>query len=202
MLTFGTAVDHYRIASFWEHSILLSAVRSTSPRMATVSDAAKADGYMKSCTKLVSFRTPICKPTLDFHASFKHSIGSPETAALIRSLSDARADLVSAYQSSSSYDVKIKCAEDYIPLLYRLVDSINSAQKLQLDKELSFEWQGGITQKGEFFKSNYVLYELLMVFHAKVRSYAQHKKIASQQNKILSFVGNVSCARCSSPGHR
>lgn len=159
---------------FWEHFNLLVQVFSLHynprlrQRMATISDAAKADGYMKSCTKLICFRTPICKPTLDFHASFKHSIGSPEAVALIQSLSEARTDLVTAYQSSSSYDVKIKCAEDYIPLLYRLLDSVNSAHKLQLDKELTFEWQGGITQKGEFFKSGDVLFELLMMFHAKV----------------------------------
>lgn len=137
--------------------------------MSSVNDPTKTDGYLKSCTRLVAFRLPICKPTLDYHASFKSSLGTPEAMQLIQSLSEARGGMVSAYQSSGSFEVKIKAAEDYIPLLYQLLDTMQNSPKLRLDKDLTFEWQGGICNKGEFFKSHDALYELIMVLHAKVK---------------------------------
>ena len=136
--------------------------------MSTMNDAAKTEGYMKTCTRLVSFRMPICKPTTDFTASLKSSMGTPEAAQLVQSLTDARSEMISTYQSSSTIEVKIKAVENYIPLLYRLLESVNATDKLTLDKELTFEWLGAISNKGEYFKSHDILFELIMVLHTKV----------------------------------
>lgn len=135
--------------------------------MSTTNDAVKADGYMKTCSRLVSFRMPICKPTTDFTASFKSSIGSPDAAQLVQSLTAARSEVISTYQSNSTIEMKIKAVESYIPYLYRLLESMNATQKLTLDKELTFEWLGAISNKGEYFKSHDVLFELIMVLHTK-----------------------------------
>eukprot|EP01032_Pedospumella_encystans_P011349 gene11349-13200_t len=135
--------------------------------MSTMNDAAKTEGYMKTCTRLVSFRMPICKPTTDFTASLKSSMGTPEAAQLVQSLTDARSEMISTYQSSSTIEVKIKAVENYIPLLYRLLESVNATDKLTLDKELTFEWLGAISNKGEYFKSHDILFELIMVLHTK-----------------------------------
>lgn len=136
--------------------------------MSTINDAAKMDGYMKTCTRLVCFRMPICKPTIDFSASFKSSTAAASSAQLVQSLSAARSELIASYQSSSTIEVKIKAVEDYIPILYRLLESVNATQKLTLDKELTFEWYGAFSNKGEYFKSHDILFELIMVLHTKV----------------------------------
>lgn len=136
--------------------------------MANPSDVAKTDGFLRFGTRIYNFRVPLCKQSVDYQAALKSSIGAPETASFVTSLAQARLDMINTlYSTAGAYEQKIKAIEAYMLLVFKLHDAFG-AQKIQLDKELSFEWRGSVTDKPDFFRSSDVLFELLLVLHSKV----------------------------------
>ena len=136
--------------------------------MASLTDVAKAEGYLKACTRLTNLRVPICKATVDFQISFKSSIAAEDAASFIQTLGSTRNDMANALLANVANDVKIASVEAYLPHLYRFLDCCNSGQKIQMDKDVIFEWRGAITDRPDFFKSPDLVYEIMMVLHTKV----------------------------------
>lgn len=136
--------------------------------MASPSDVAKTDGFLRFGTRVFNFRIPICRPSVDFAASFKSSIGAPEAASFVTVLTQTRIDMIHIiYNTSGIYDQKLKAVETYLLLAWKLAD-LFASQKLQLDKDLCFEWRGAITDKPDCSKSSDIIFELLLLLHTKV----------------------------------
>ena len=139
--------------------------------MSSLSDVAKAEGFVKACTRLINFRLPTCKPTVDFQACFKSSIGTEDAANLVKMLVQTRFEMITIlYQPGSTNDAKLASVESYLPFLFSLLDSTSAVQlqPIQYDRELTFEWSGCVTNNLEFTRSNDVVFEVIMVLYTKV----------------------------------
>ena len=137
--------------------------------MSNTSEVAKADGFQRFGSRVFNFRLPTCRPTVDYQASFKSSVGTPEAASFITKLTQLRLEMTgSLYSSPGSYDQKIKALDAYLVQVFRLSDAF-AMQALKLDKQLHFEWRGAISDKIEAAKSSDILFEILFLLHTKVR---------------------------------
>lgn len=155
--------------------------------MSNASEVAKADGFYRFGSRVFNFRMPTCRPTVDYQASFKSSVGNPESAAFISQLAQLRLEMTGAlYTSPGAYDQKIKALDMYLAQVYRLVDAF-ATQKLQLDKQLQFEWRGAISDKIEGAKSSDILFELLFLLHTKVSSIYQLSSMSPTDHFSLSY---------------
>lgn len=137
--------------------------------MAMFADSAKLmTAYRRAITRLFKFsRVGLSTPSTDFNASFKSSLDASGVASFITQLAEARGQYISM-AANGSIEAIIASVDAYIPLLLRLVTSMTlQKESLRLDRDLVFEWQGAIGDKMDFFKSNDVVFELLMVYHSK-----------------------------------
>jgi hypothetical protein len=137
-------------------------------KMANPSDVAKTDGFLRLGTRIFNFRVPICRQSVDYQASLKSSIGAPEAASFVAQLGQARLDMTNTlYYAAGSNDDKIRSIAAYMALVLKLSDAF-AAQKVQLDKELTFEWRGSITSTPDCSRSSDLLFEVLFLLHTKV----------------------------------
>lgn len=135
-------------------------------------DVSKADGFTKACTRITAFRTPLCKPNVDFNVVFKSSVGYPDSAKFVQTLTQTRNEMSNLLMVAAPNENKIKSVDVYLYNILRLWDAINADPKIQLDREMVFEWRGSIDSKADFSKSPDVLFEIIMVLHTKAMLHA------------------------------
>lgn len=75
--------------------------------------------------------------------------------------------LTALYSAPGAHDQKVKTVDAYLTLVWKLHEAF-ATQKLQLDKDLSFEWRGSISERPECARSSDVLFEILNLLHTKV----------------------------------
>jgi hypothetical protein len=139
--------------------------------MSNPADVAKASGFLKFATRIYSFRIPICRPTIDYQASFKSSVGNPEAASFVAILAQTRADMINTlYTVPNAFDLKLKAVDAYLLQVYRLADCMLT-QTVQFDRDLAFEWKGAVTDQVDFSKSSDIIFEIMFVLHTKVSSF-------------------------------
>ena len=139
--------------------------------MSNSTDLAKADAFLKFGSRLIAFRIPTCRPSVDYVTSFKSSTGNEDAAQFINQLAQARLEMINCmYLASFPYNQKISILDEYLLQVYRLSDYFTQ-QKLQLDRELMFEWRGAITDKPDFSKSSDIVFEIMFLLHTKVLLY-------------------------------
>lgn len=136
--------------------------------MAHSEDVSKADGFTKACARITAFRVPLCKPNVDFNVVFKSSVGNPDAAKFVQTLTQLRNEMANLLMVSAPNENKIKSVDTYLFNLLRLWDTVTSDPKIKTDRELVFEWRGSVTEKAEFSKSSDLLFEIIMVLHTKV----------------------------------
>lgn len=137
--------------------------------MANSAGVSKADGFTKACARITAFRTPVCKPNVDFNVVFKSSVGNPDAAKFVQALTQTRNEMCNLLLVAAPNENKIKSVDLYLYNLLRLWDTMSYDTKIQLDRDLVFEWRGSITDKADFSKSSDLVFEIIMVLHTKVR---------------------------------
>lgn len=129
------------------------------------------DDSVKGFTRLYNFRVATCKPSVDYFASFKSSIGTEDAQNLIEQLMKTRTEMITTLYSNSRFDIKLSSVENYLPHLLRLWDSLINQQDVKTDRDMLFEWRGSITDSFDCMKSSNVVYDLIMTLQTKVSFY-------------------------------
>ena len=117
----------------------------------------------------------------DVVSCFKSSASSEESSNFIEHLSSVRRSMVLEIRAvGSSSASKLSCVEQYIPLVFRLMESLNNQPAVVLDRVLLFEWKGALTTERDPARFEEIIYDLIMSLHAKA---FLHYRIA---NELLS----------------
>lgn len=103
---------------------------------------------------------------LSFERAFRTTGSHPSTKALASQADEARISLSRALAgkgSNVSHQSIINAAQTYIPLIHRIMLSCKfQPEAARLDERLVFDWTSGMEKDGKAFKSEAIMYELVM----------------------------------------
>jgi hypothetical protein len=132
-----------------------------------VQDLAYPDALIRLTSTVLKFRVPSMSEKskhVDFLRSF-HTVGThPTTQTVLKSANSSRDYLFKALSSSKTpHKTVLNAAQRYIlPLHQILVACRVQPESARLDERLIFEWSTGIEEKHRYFKSEAIMYELVM----------------------------------------
>lgn len=117
------------------------------------------------------FRKPMIKESFDFIQCFYCSAGEESVMDFVKNLSHAREQmkdaLASAHLNSTSC---LEAIDAYIPLLWRLLASLDGQDPVKVESPLRFVWRGSVIHGNPKLDSlTYadVIFELIMSLHSK-----------------------------------
>eukprot|EP01041_Mallomonas_annulata_P001502 gene1502-2897_t len=134
------------------------------------------EGFLRSCAQLFTFRDSLPKST-DVEKAFVSSVGNEDTSAFMHNLTTSRQIMTNELANpSSTTSARLNTVTQYIPEIYRLLESLNKSESdVHLDKRLVFEWRGGLIITDTWTPYEEVLYDIIMALHTKA---LLHNKIA------------------------
>lgn len=129
-------------------------------------------GYSKFIVGLATFfpiPLPLPRAATDFKACFKTYLHKADTAALIDELSALKLNVVQlCLDNNVSFEAKLPVVDAYLAALWRLQDSLLATGGIvKADRELAFDWRLYVSGHAEAFRSNEVLFEIIMIMHTK-----------------------------------
>lgn len=138
-------------------------------------DLGHPDSVIRLASAIHRFRMPEMGATrkISYVRSFK-SVGShPKTKALTAKADASRASLGEALVAShrttnTNHDAVVRAADEYLPLMNQILLSCKiQPETARLDEKLLFEWASGMEKNKKFFKSEALMYELVMTISSK-----------------------------------
>jgi len=125
------------------------------------------DALIRLTSTVLKFRVPTMSEkskTIDFLRSF-HTVGThPTTQSVLKSANNSRDYLIKALSSSKTpHKTVLNAVQRYIPPLHQILVACRvQPESARLDERLIFEWSTGIEEKHRYFKSEAIMYELVM----------------------------------------
>mmetsp|Transcript_8971 Transcript_8971/g.12418 ORF Transcript_8971/g.12418 Transcript_8971/m.12418 type:complete len:402 (-) Transcript_8971:498-1703(-) len=134
-----------------------------------MADSKYPDAMITLATAVHSFHRPEIsgKAKISYEESFKTVGSHPRTKAMMQKGDIQRATLTQAMlacnQSTMTNDNAFKAAEAYLPRISQVILSCKVQPEMaRLDKALFFEWTSGLENNKKPFKSEAMMYELVM----------------------------------------
>jgi hypothetical protein len=130
--------------------------------------------FYRGLSNFWNYSLPVIRGTADFRGAFKsYMTTNDSTLALVENLTASRQNLSQTVSSNAPIEMKLKATEEYLPLIYLLYESVLAqGSGLRADKELIFEWKLYLNAGTvPAFRSNDIVFEIIMVLHLKVRGY-------------------------------
>jgi hypothetical protein len=125
------------------------------------------DPILKQVIGLFPFSPPLIKDSVDFKACFHSSIGAEQASVFVTNLTQSRERFRAALCNYSALNYTLQVLDEYLPLLWQLLDSLDRQPPVRLDSPLRFTWKGGVSTLPEYFSYNQVIFELILTLHSK-----------------------------------
>ena len=137
-----------------------------------MAEAAAQNSFYQGLVHLFPFPLPECRDSVDFSACFKTYIkSSEETKTFINSLVLARQRLVRSMYGNVRFEERLGAVDEYLPLIISLQQSwqeSSQTMRLKLDRDHIFEWRLYLHGRPELFRSNEIVFDIIMCYHWKV----------------------------------
>ena len=120
---------------------------------------------------LFVFPLPSIKESFDFERCFHCSIGEERVNEFIKKLSNAREKMAVSLNSNNLNAASVmNDIDDYTPLLWQLLDSLDRQEPVTIETPLRFVWKGSVISgypkiDGIIYED--VIFDLIMTLHAK-----------------------------------
>lgn len=145
-----------------------------------------------------NFRIPKTKQ-INFKDCFQLYLDNPDTSNFIMLVTHLRAamttelstfdNITNSGSGNSSPQSKLRSVDDYFPKLLTLWNSIaKSETPVDVKVPLRYEWRGGLTLFEGFYSHQDILFEVVMVFHAKA---ILHYQLGKQYAASISSLTNA-----------
>jgi hypothetical protein len=134
---------------------------------ATMTEPPTIDPILKQVICLYPFAPPLIKDPVDFKACFHSSVGTEQSYHFITLLTESRDKFRLALCNYSPLNQTLQLLDEYLPLLWQLLDSLDRQPPVRLDSGLRFTWKGSISILPEYFSYNQVIFELILALHSK-----------------------------------
>lgn len=129
------------------------------------------DSMIRLASAVHRFRCPEIgkEKNLSFEKAFKTSGSHPKTKALTSQADSCRKSLAKALAGTEksgtvSYKTIVSASQNYLPLIHQILVTCRVQPEMaRLDERLVFEWASGIEKTKKFFKSEALMYEMVMV---------------------------------------
>jgi hypothetical protein len=130
--------------------------------------------YVAAGTFPYPLKAPRAGGSVDWQASFRAALQTPEAVDLIKSLNDNRALIIQLLSAGVLDTMSIINAVDaYLPALFHLISSLNRQDPVRLSAPTVFEWKGEFSS-GATSKFQEMVYDVVMMLHLKATMHYTH----------------------------
>lgn len=140
-------------------------------------DLSHPDSIIRLTSTVLKFRVPTMSEkssSINFLRSF-HTVGThPTTQSVLKSANNSREYLFKGLSSSKTpFKTILNAAQRYLPPLHQILVACRvQPESARLDERLIFEWSTGIEEKKRYFKSEAIMYELVMTIATEALAHA------------------------------
>lgn len=142
-------------------------------------DLSHPDSLIRLTSTVLRFRCPSVSPKaakdVNFLTSF-HTVGTHVTTQqVLKTANSARDHLIKALSKKKSvpHTTIVTAAQKYTNPIHQILLACRvQPESARLDRRLIFEWSTGIEEKERFFKSEAIMYELVMTVAAQAMAVA------------------------------
>lgn len=143
------------------------------------------------CVNFYPIPTPIPKGNTDYKNAFKSYCGNEITNAFLEQIVSAKLALVTSLINKSSWQTILTDIDNYLPLVITLSESLLECQKqgspVRVERDLFFEWKLMLSAGIDNFRSQDILFEIIMLYQLKAIAHYNHAK-SLLSTDLLSFL--------------